>query len=83
MLIFNRNKNIKLIIEDVPCIDFSKELKQPFYFRYMDDVICTINKDKINDRLKTINNLHPGLTFTHKLLIIVDYVYLCFQHCFM
>ena len=38
-----------------------------FYFRYMDDVICTINKDEINDRLKTINNLHPCLTFTHEL----------------
>ena len=38
-----------------------------FYERYMDDIICEIKKDEIDDRLKTINNLHPSLSFTHEL----------------
>ena len=38
-----------------------------FYFRYMDDIICEIHKDEIDDRLKVLNNLHPCLKFTHEL----------------
>ena len=37
------------------------------YERYMDDVICVVNKSEVNDRLSMINNLHPCLKFTHEL----------------
>ena len=38
-----------------------------FYDRYMDDIICDIKQDQINERLRTINNLHQSLSFTHEL----------------
>ena len=34
------------------------------YFRYMDDVLCSIHRDCIDDHLKLINNLHTSLKFT-------------------
>ena len=34
------------------------------YERYMDDIIQDIHKNKIEDKLGKINNLHPNLTFT-------------------
>ena len=37
------------------------------YERYMDDVICVVNKSEVNDRLSMINSLHPCLKFTHEL----------------
>ena len=34
------------------------------YEMYMDDILCSINKDEINERLKIANSLHPNLKFT-------------------
>ena len=34
------------------------------YSRYMDDVLCSIKEDEINDHLIMINALHPCLKFT-------------------
>ena len=36
------------------------------FSRYMDDILCSINRDKIDEHLVLINNLHPSLTFTHE-----------------
>ena len=36
------------------------------YSRYMDDILSSIDKNQINDRLTMINNLHPSLSFTHE-----------------
>ena len=37
------------------------------YFRYMDDILCSIAKNKIDERLMLINNLHASLAFTSEL----------------
>ena len=37
------------------------------YERYMDDVLTVVRKDRVNERLTHINNLHPYLHFTHEL----------------
>ena len=34
------------------------------YTRYMDDILCNIHADQIEDKLSTINNLHHALKFT-------------------
>ncbi|XP_057302874.1 uncharacterized protein LOC130637039 [Hydractinia symbiolongicarpus] len=34
------------------------------FARYMDDIIRNINKDKIQEKLNEINNIHPSLKFT-------------------
>ena len=34
------------------------------YSRYMDDILCSIKKQNIDDHLSMINNLHPSLAFT-------------------
>ena len=36
------------------------------FSRYMDDILCSINRDKIDEHLVLINSLHPSLTFTHE-----------------
>ena len=38
-----------------------------FYERFMDDIICEIKHDKIDERVRIINNLHPSLSFTYEL----------------
>ena len=38
--------------------------QSPIYTRYMDDILCAMNKHEVNDKLKSINELHPSLTFT-------------------
>ena len=34
------------------------------YERYMDDILCNVKENEVNDRLQLINNLHPNLKFT-------------------
>ena len=34
------------------------------YERYMDDILCSINKNNIDERLDIANKLHPNLKFT-------------------
>ena len=36
------------------------------YSRYMDDILCTIKKSKIDEHLELINSLHPSLLFTYE-----------------
>ena len=36
------------------------------YSRYMDDIICSIDKSKIDSHLTLINSIHPMLLFTHE-----------------
>ena len=33
----------------------------------MDDIVCIINRTKVDSELADINNIHPGLTFTFEL----------------
>ena len=42
---------------------FDKTIKgeSKLYYRYMDDVLCSIDKVNINDHLHLINNLHISL----------------------
>ena len=34
------------------------------YSRYMDDIICVVNKDVVEDKLQEINSFHSSLEFT-------------------
>ena len=38
-----------------------------FYFRFVDDIISCIYKDKINHMVHTFNNIIPNIQFTHKI----------------
>jgi len=37
------------------------------YERYMDDIVCNVRIDYVEDRLDLINNLHRNLSFTFEL----------------
>ena len=37
-----------------------------FFSRYLDDVVREIKKNSIEDKVKSINNLHPSLKFTYE-----------------
>ena len=37
------------------------------YERYMDDILCDVKKNEVEERLELINNLHPSLKFTYEL----------------
>ena len=36
----------------------------PLYARYIDDILCGIQSEKVENKLDEINNLHPALKFT-------------------
>merc|ERR1712115_323451 len=37
------------------------------YERYMDDVLCSVRKSDVDERLSIINNLHDNLKFTYEI----------------
>ena len=37
------------------------------YERYMDDILCTVRKSEIDERLTMINELHDNLRFTYEI----------------
>ena len=41
--------------------------KSSLYERYMDDIVCNVRIDEVEDRLDLINNLHQNLSFTFEL----------------
>ena len=41
--------------------------KSSLYARYMDDILCNIKHDEVQERLDMINSLHPKLSFTFEI----------------
>ena len=41
--------------------------KSSLYERYMDDIVCNVRIDEVDDRLDLINSLHRNLSFTFEL----------------
>ena len=45
---------------------FDSTIKEtsPLYARYMDDILCSIKRECLENKLGKINNIHPSLSFT-------------------
>ncbi|XP_046492442.2 uncharacterized protein [Neodiprion pinetum] len=54
-----------LVMEDLEtsCIN-NLDFDLPFYFRYVDDILTAVPKEKIDHTLNTFNRYHPRLQFT-------------------
>ena len=48
-----------------------------FYYRYIDDTLICLPKNKINDILHRFNNIHPNLVFTKEISINNSINFLC------
>ena len=44
--------------------DYTIKDTSPLYSRYMDDILCIIKRDCLDNKLGKINNIHPSLSFT-------------------
>lgn len=51
---------VELVLEE---ISYTKKCVIPFYFRYVDNCIAAVPKDRCNCTLGVFNSLHPKINF--------------------
>jgi len=54
-----------IVMEDLEIYCLNKlDFGTKIFYRYVDDILAIIPKDRINDLLKEFNSYHPRLQFT-------------------
>jgi predicted GIY-YIG superfamily endonuclease len=54
-----------LVLEELELTVFGKtSIKPLFFYRYVDDIVCAVNHDEIQDLQCALNSFHPKLQFT-------------------